>query len=145
MDFDNVFSTQRAQTPTPDPIILGQNQTIETESNPIEPIVNNPNSSVLMFGFWITAFSIICLVLVKVLPAVGRAMLSQSQVPCRNCKFFARDNQYLKCAVRPDAVLTKQAIDCSDYCDRDDSSFSADCRFPSKAVGENQDESQNYS
>ena len=144
MHFDNVFSTQRARIPTPDLTILGQNQTIETESNPIEPIVNNPNSSVLMFGFWITAFSIICLVLVKVLPTSGKDTLPQSQVPCRNCKFFARKNQYLKCAVRPDAVLTKQAIDCSDYCNRDDSEFPADCRFPSKVVG-GQDESKNYS
>ena len=144
MHFDNVFSTQRTQIPIPDPTILGQNQTIETESNPIEPIVNQPNSSIFMFGFWITAFCIICLVLVKVLPRLDRAILPQSQVPCRNCKFFANENQYLKCAVRPDAVLTKQAINCSDYYDKYGSSFPGDEHFPSKVIGNNQDESKNY-
>ncbi|MBD6620569.1 hypothetical protein FNW02_33565 [Komarekiella sp. 'clone 1'] len=36
------------------------------------------------------------------------------QYPCRNCKFFD-DNNYLKCAVNPSDVLTKQAINCSEY------------------------------
>ncbi|AFZ56617.1 hypothetical protein H6G54_00470 [Anabaena cylindrica FACHB-243] len=37
------------------------------------------------------------------------------QVPCKNCKFFA-NNHYLKCAVKPDIVLTEEAINCSEYC-----------------------------
>ncbi len=36
------------------------------------------------------------------------------QVPCRNCQFF-KDNHYLNCAVQPSIVLTKQALNCSDY------------------------------
>lgn len=37
------------------------------------------------------------------------------QTPCKNCKYFA-DNFYLKCAIHPSTVLTKEAINCSDYC-----------------------------
>ena len=37
------------------------------------------------------------------------------QVPCNNCRFFS-NNYYLKCAVHPSIVSTKQALDCSDYC-----------------------------
>jgi len=36
------------------------------------------------------------------------------QVPCKNCQFF-KDNHYLNCAVHPSIVLTKQALNCSDY------------------------------
>lgn len=36
------------------------------------------------------------------------------QVPCRNCQFF-NDNHYLNCAVQPSNVLTKEALNCSDY------------------------------
>ncbi|HAX77859.1 MAG TPA: hypothetical protein DCY88_18970 [Cyanobacteria bacterium UBA11372] len=37
-----------------------------------------------------------------------------NKVPCRNCRYFT-GNFYLKCAVRPSEVLTKKAINCSDY------------------------------
>ena len=40
-------------------------------------------------------------------------------VPCRNCHFFSL-NPYIKCAVHPSTVLTKQAIDCLDYCPHND-------------------------
>ena len=37
------------------------------------------------------------------------------KVRCRNCQFFSTD-RYLKCAVQPSIVLTKQAENCPDYC-----------------------------
>ncbi|TAF08294.1 MAG: hypothetical protein EAZ77_07275 [Nostocales cyanobacterium] len=40
---------------------------------------------------------------------------SLHQVPCKNCKFFS-NNHYLKCAVKPDIVLTEEAINCAEYC-----------------------------
>jgi hypothetical protein len=40
---------------------------------------------------------------------------SVHQVPCKNCKFFA-NNHYLKCAVKPDIVMTEEAVNCSEYC-----------------------------
>ena len=36
------------------------------------------------------------------------------KVPCKKCQFFA-NNHYLKCAVKPDNVMTEKAIDCSEY------------------------------
>ena len=33
---------------------------------------------------------------------------------CKNCHFFSK-NSYLKCAVNPSIVLTKEAIKCCDY------------------------------
>lgn len=36
------------------------------------------------------------------------------QVPCKNCRFF-NNSHYLKCAVHPSSVLTRQALNCSDY------------------------------
>ena len=37
------------------------------------------------------------------------------QAPCINCQFFNK-NKYLRCAVHPSSVSTKQALNCSDYC-----------------------------
>ncbi|WGV26760.1 hypothetical protein [Halotia branconii] len=36
------------------------------------------------------------------------------KVPCRNCQFYSNNN-YLKCAVKPDIVMTEEAQDCSEY------------------------------
>jgi hypothetical protein len=36
------------------------------------------------------------------------------KLPCHSCKFFNK-NPYLKCAVRPNIALTKEANNCQDY------------------------------
>lgn len=36
------------------------------------------------------------------------------QMPCANCRYF-KNNPYLKCAVQPGIVLTKEAHNCTDY------------------------------
>ena len=36
------------------------------------------------------------------------------RVPCKNCRYFS-GNFYLKCAVHPATVLTKEASNCADY------------------------------
>lgn len=42
--------------------------------------------------------------------------LQQSnEIPCSNCRFFS-SNPYVKCAVHPTLALTKEAINCADYC-----------------------------
>lgn len=41
------------------------------------------------------------------------------QLPCMNCHFYNM-NPHLKCAVNPSVVLTRQAINCSDYRPRND-------------------------
>lgn len=42
------------------------------------------------------------------------------KIACRQCHFFS-ENHYLKCAVHPDTVLTKEAKDCSDYREKESS------------------------
>lgn len=45
----------------------------------------------------------------------GKLTINRSkQVPCRNCQYF-KDSNYLNCAVHPSIVLTKEALNCSDY------------------------------
>jgi len=38
----------------------------------------------------------------------------RSKVPCHRCQYFS-GNSYLKCALHPVTVMTKQAVDCTDY------------------------------
>lgn len=89
------------------------------------PTTKEIDSSVSLFFLWTTIFSIIILALVKilykldVLKTYNLSVFSHSQVPCQKCIFF-NENRYLKCAVRPYSVLTKQAIDCSDYRNSDE-------------------------
>ena len=40
---------------------------------------------------------------------------SLQKVRCKNCQFFS-NNRYLKCAIQPSIVLTKEAENCADYC-----------------------------
>ena len=90
------------------------------ELNRTNPGAKELDSSVDLFFLWITIFSVIILALVKilykleVLKMYNLSVFSHSRVPCQKCIFF-NENRYLKCAVNPHAVFTKQAIDCSDY------------------------------
>jgi hypothetical protein len=52
------------------------------------------------------------------IPKIWRYALrldSSKQIPCRRCQYF-NNNQFLKCTLHPAATMTKQAIDCRDYC-----------------------------
>jgi hypothetical protein len=49
---------------------------------------------------------------------------SHSQIPCPNCRFFHR-NSYLRCAVHPLKVLSREASHCSDYWPCDSEKFPA--------------------
>ena len=40
---------------------------------------------------------------------------SLDKIPCKNCNFYSND-PHLKCAVNPSSVMTEKAVDCSDYC-----------------------------
>jgi hypothetical protein len=42
------------------------------------------------------------------------SMQRVKKMPCANCCYF-KNNPYLKCAVQPDRVLTKEAHHCPDY------------------------------
>ncbi len=131
MYFDNISSNSKLHQRILHPIILRDDRGIHTESPTTTHIINKPDSNVFTFFFWITFLSVISLVLVKVSQKLVRikvkdlSILPVSQIPCRNCKFFSK-NQYLKCAVRPFTVLTAQAADCSDYCGKHKSDWQTD-------------------
>jgi hypothetical protein len=40
-----------------------------------------------------------------------------SKIICSRCRYF-NDNHFLKCALHPVTVMTEQAVDCKDYCQK---------------------------
>lgn len=127
MYFGNISSNNELHNQTSLPIILRENRAVETESPTTNPALNELDSSVFLFVIWIAFWSIISWGLVKVIQKLvtvkvsGLSILPVSQIPCRHCRFFAKKNQYLRCAVRPFTVLTREAIHCSDYCGKHES------------------------
>lgn len=130
MHFDHLHSNNNFLDRTFEPIILRENQTLRTELNQTN-INTNKLNSVSTYLLWITIVSMIILWLVKILHQLeklntkGLSILPNAQVPCRSCRFF-NQNEYLRCAVNPCAVMTKQATNCSDYCHKYEAYFQAD-------------------
>lgn len=128
MHFDNIYSSHKSPNQTLGWTIIDQNQTVTPELNQTNSSLNKIDSYVPLFFLWITIFSVIILTLMKVLQRLEKSNVknisiwSKSQAPCRNCIFFDK-NEYLKCAVNPHAVLTKQANDCADYCNKYETCF----------------------
>lgn len=122
MYFENISNNNKFDNQTSHPIILRENQAVATEAKTTTPAIHEVDSSVSMFLIWIAFWSMISWGLVKVIQKLitvkvrGLSIFPVAQVPCRHCRFFAKKNQYLKCAVRPYTVLTREAVDCSDYC-----------------------------
>ncbi|MEB3179734.1 MAG: hypothetical protein VKL59_11965 [Nostocaceae cyanobacterium] len=102
---------------------LTGNRRSEIKQEPTKPHeINIPQVDIS----WAAAFSCVAIswasaffLLIKLLKSVQYpATLKRNflhQLPCKNCKYFCNNN-YLKCAVQPDLVMTEQASDCSDYC-----------------------------
>jgi|GEM_PF-4700861 len=44
----------------------------------------------------------------------NRSLQRSKKIPCHTCQYFS-NSSHLKCAVHPTLVLSKDAIDCSDY------------------------------
>ncbi len=67
-----------------------------------------------LLSSWVIFF----LILRKIRTALDNKMVFEvkglHKVPCRNCQFYSNNN-YLKCAVKPDIVMTEEAKDCSEY------------------------------
>ena len=131
MYFDNISSNNKLYNQTLYSIILSEDRLVTTESKTTIPTSNEINSNISVFFLWATVLSIISLVLIKVFHKLqtvkirSSSILPVSQVPCKSCKFFAK-NRYLNCAVHPFTVLTKQAKNCSDYCNKYESYFETD-------------------
>ena len=99
---------------------LSKNVIVEVESNLIDYSVIQIDRQTQTFLVWITLFGVIIWALYEVsfklqLPkARDREIFCFSKTPCRKCKFYA-NNAYVKCAVNPLVVHTKQANNCRDY------------------------------
>ena len=104
--------------------ILHQSEVVAEESNIIIYPRNQSDNTVYIFFLWMAALYLVSWILLEVVQKLitikqrSVPLLPIFPSPCRNCKFFD-DNSYLNCAVHPSIVLTKQAVDCSDYCDKD--------------------------
>lgn len=91
----------------------------DTVRDPNLPHFNNSNLLMLLgpLGF-ITGWTILFLMLSKIGIAARDEIFFTikrfQRVPCRNCQYFS-NNPYLKCAVNPGAVLTEEALKCSEY------------------------------
>lgn len=97
----------------------------QTDQSPIEPA--SPQMPIsdgiitfihigFLIGWAITVFAYLSLAK-ETREAAREAkfkLLHGHKVPCYHCYFYS-SNAYLKCAVRPTAVLTEQASDCADY------------------------------
>ncbi len=93
---------------------------IEAESKIVSPTANQLDNSIQIFFIWIGVLSIISWILFELIRELGTVKIKDisfarfSSSPCRNCEYFDR-NLYLKCAVHPNRVLTRQASNCIDY------------------------------
>jgi hypothetical protein len=63
-------------------------------------------------------FSMIVVLICADIPKGWQYLLrfdSSKKIPCRRCQYF-NDNQFLKCTLHPATTMTKQSVDCRDYC-----------------------------
>lgn len=101
-------------------------QAIVSEAKPNEPRIektanNPPIIPEISIGVVLLSGIICFLMLSKTWTVIQEDMedpldLSNSfaQSPCTKCQFFS-NNPFLKCAVNPTVVLTKEAVNCSEY------------------------------
>ncbi|MFM2060921.1 MAG: hypothetical protein RLZZ507_591 [Cyanobacteriota bacterium] len=101
------------------------NRFTQTESKPEYPQQEGLNISDLAIALsplsFVFIWAIFLFILQKIRSHADNKMAFSinglHQVPCKNCKFFS-NNHYLKCAVKPDIVLTEEAVNCSEYCQK---------------------------
>lgn len=121
MYFINFSQKKHLQSQTLYPTVENQNSEVGNPTLHNRYPSNELDSGTLLFLFWTTIFSFTFLILIRLLKKIKTLKirelpaLSNPNITCRQCLFFT-DNKYLKCAVRPDSVLTNKAIDCADYC-----------------------------
>ncbi|MDF5717037.1 MAG: hypothetical protein PUP93_25005 [Rhizonema sp. NSF051] len=112
------------------PYVLMENnlhfsQVIKTEE--VRTTDNTAKPQINLIPYAPLLFASICLIVswriavvisrlsVRKSPQNGKLPINRFQeIPCCNCQFF-QENHYLNCAVQPSVVLTKQALNCSDY------------------------------
>ncbi len=94
---------------------------IDVKGEQQKPLETLASDSIMFWGIagFITCWLAIFFMLSKRLRATRKQppinIQILHQIPCKRCKFYSND-PHLKCAVNPSVVLTEKAIDCSDYC-----------------------------
>jgi hypothetical protein len=105
----NIIATQPANS-----LPLGQRQRgTETLSAPLSAL----NITILIVVGLVVALAIVIPIYAR-LPKHWRRPLNSRphhSVPCHGCRYL-NNNPHLKCALHPATALTKQALDCGDYC-----------------------------
>lgn len=103
-----------------------------TQSDPkvenVKPLEGVSSDFIMLGGFvgFVICWAAIFLMLSKRVRLARKEVAinikSLEQIPCKNCNFYSND-PHLKCAVNPSVVMTEKAVDCTDYCAKDNKSF----------------------
>jgi hypothetical protein len=113
---------------------LFQTTQSEVKTNSVKPSEMNVTEIVIAWGVGVSSFFIFWaffwMALSKIMNVVkdNQIFLKKkplSKFPCQNCKYFS-SNYYMRCAVNPSIVMTKEAKDCPDYLAEDDASSTKD-------------------
>ncbi|MBR8835915.1 MAG: hypothetical protein DSM106950_18315 [Stigonema ocellatum SAG 48.90 = DSM 106950] len=97
------------------------NQPTQTEVKP-HGLVTCEAMSLISLGFvigWAGLFLTLSKMRTVALDKINVNTKSLHKIRCKKCQFFS-NNRYLKCAVQPGIVLTKEAENCPDYCPSND-------------------------
>jgi len=121
MDFEHIHIQNSSDLQAFHPENLSRNLIIELESNHANLQRNKLSASPTQNIFiWITVIGIIGWLLLETIRELGTVKIGSGVIfsftpnKCRSCRFYA-SNLYLKCAVHPSIVLTRQANKCLDY------------------------------
>ena len=123
MSFKQIHIKKSSDIQAFHPENLSQNLIIELDSHITNTQINRLYTSAPNLFVWITVSSMIIWILFEIIRELDMVKISDKLAfafihsKCRNCQFYAT-NPYLKCAVHPSVVLTKQARNCIDYCDK---------------------------
>jgi hypothetical protein len=105
------------RSPTTLQIETKQHQSIENT-----PKLEQENLPYVGLLFLMITFIVTVILLIFRYSRFGKMMAERTltagifhKIPCRRCRYFSH-NPYLSCAIHPSLALTEQAIDCPDYC-----------------------------
>ncbi len=107
---------------------LFQTTQSEVKINSVKPNEINVTEIVLAWGVGVSSFfifwALFWVALSKIMTVVKDNQIflktkPLNKFPCQNCKYFS-SNYYIRCAVNPSIVMTKEAKDCSDYLPEND-------------------------
>ena len=100
----------------------------DTKVENVKPLGEVPSDSIMLGGIvgfvicWVAIFLMLSKRVRLARKEIAVSIKSLEKIPCKNCNFYSND-PHLKCAVNPSSVMTEKALDCSDYCGKDNKLF----------------------